>query len=85
MNFGKTQRILAWVGSFFDPCFFLPRLPIPAAQIRPMEYRHLSLVPTCKGLNPLTPDYEYSNKSIELVTTNEATNSQAKILTTYLC
>lgn len=56
-------RVLARLGSFFEPCFSLPPLPVPTVQNRPMEYsqvvRHRFLVPACKGSNPFTPDYEH--------------------------
>ncbi|KAK4412047.1 hypothetical protein Salat_2976200 [Sesamum alatum] len=71
-------RVLARLGSFFEPCFSLPPIPVPTVQNRPMEYsqvvRHRFLVPACKGSNPFTPDYEHPIGSVknELTTTGEA-------------
>ncbi|KAL0291878.1 UNVERIFIED_CONTAM: hypothetical protein Sradi_7010700, partial [Sesamum radiatum] len=72
------SRVLARLGSFFEPCFSLPPIPVPTVQNRPMEYsqvvRHRFLVPACKGSNPFTPDYEHPIGSVknELTTTGEA-------------
>ncbi|KAK4414744.1 hypothetical protein Salat_2581300 [Sesamum alatum] len=66
------------LGSFCEPCFSFPPIPIPTVQNRPMEYsqvvRHRFLVPACKGSNPFTPDYEHPIGSIKnkLTTTREA-------------
>ncbi|KAK4339040.1 hypothetical protein RND71_040502 [Anisodus tanguticus] len=73
--------VLARLGSFFEPRFSFPPLPVPTVQNRPMEYsqvvRHRFLVPACKGSNPFTPDYEHPIGSVknEPTTTREAVNA----------
>nr|CAN65992.1 hypothetical protein VITISV_042149 [Vitis vinifera] len=71
-------RVLARLGSFFEPCFSLLPFPVLPSKTGRMEYsqvvRHRFLVPACKGSNPFTPDYEHPIGSVknELTTTGEA-------------
>lgn len=80
---GRTFLLTCYIpaslhGSFFEPCFSLPPLPVLPSKRGRMEYsqvvRHRFLVPACKGSNPFTPDYEHPIGSVknELTTTGEA-------------
>ncbi|KAL3500749.1 hypothetical protein ACH5RR_039842 [Cinchona calisaya] len=58
-------RVLARLGSFFEPCFSLHALLVPTAQNKPMEYsqvvRHRFLVPACKAKAPSLSRQSFSS------------------------